>query len=145
MYADITAKVSINADQGVSRRSRASVSGADGDAAWDADAPLMAAPEHTKNNLSTLNGCYVPCLLNILGAVLFLRIGFSVGQLGLVGTLGIFLFSEGIAYLTITSFSAIVTNGRMKVRPATQNGTSSTDLAMGFANVRAGTRCPPEH
>eukprot|EP00931_Biecheleriopsis_adriatica_P101101 TRINITY_DN76312_c0_g1_i1.p1 TRINITY_DN76312_c0_g1~~TRINITY_DN76312_c0_g1_i1.p1 ORF type:complete len:874 (-),score=174.89 TRINITY_DN76312_c0_g1_i1:81-2648(-) len=68
---------------------------------------------NTKNQLSTLNGCYIPCLLNILGAVLFLRVGFAVGMMGLWGALGIFAFSELIAYLTITSFSAIVTNGRM--------------------------------
>eukprot|EP00937_MAST-01D_sp_MAST-1D-sp2_P002693 g2693.t1 len=69
---------------------------------------------NSKNNLSTLNGCFVPCLLNILGAVLYLRIGFSVGQMGMLATIGILVFSEGVAYLTICSFSAIVTNGRMK-------------------------------
>jgi potassium/chloride transporter 9 len=68
----------------------------------------------TKNQLSTLNGCYVPCLLNILGAVLYLRIGFAVGQMGMLGALGIMAVSEIIAYLTICSFSAIVTNGKMK-------------------------------
>ena len=68
---------------------------------------------NTKNNLNVINGCYVPCLLNILGAVLFLRIGFSVGMMGLYGTLGIFAFSEGVAYLTISSFSAIATQGKM--------------------------------
>jgi hypothetical protein len=29
----------------------------------------------TKNKLDTLNGVYIPCLLNILGAVLFMRVG----------------------------------------------------------------------
>merc|ERR1719262_2215617 len=67
----------------------------------------------TKNQLNTINGCYIPCLLNILGAVLFLSVGFSIGQMGFLGALGIFAFSEAIAYLTITSFSAIVTNGKM--------------------------------
>ena len=79
--------------------------------------PLLAAPSRPKashNNLGTLNGCYIPCLLNILGAVLFSRVGFSVGMLGWVGALGVFCFSETIAYLTITSFSALVTNGRMR-------------------------------
>ena len=81
--------------------------------------PLLNASDggdeaKTKNNLGTLNGCYIPCLLNILGAVLFLRVGFSIGQMGFWGSLGIFAFSEFIAYLTITSFSAIVTNGHMK-------------------------------
>ena len=31
--------------------------------------------EQTFNKLGCVNGVYVPCLLNILGAVLFLRIG----------------------------------------------------------------------
>ena len=66
------------------------------------------------NNLGVLNGCYIPCLLNILGAVLFSRVGFSVGFLGWVGALEVFCFSETIAYLTITSFSALVTNGHMR-------------------------------
>ena len=70
------------------------------------------APSH--NNLGTINGCYIPCLLNILGAPLFLFVGFAVGMMGWLGALALFFFSELIAYLTITSFSAIVTNGRMK-------------------------------
>ena len=72
------------------------------------------APATTKNNLGTLNGCYIPCLLNILGAPLFLFVGFAVGMLGWVGALALFCFSELIAYLTITSFSALVTNGKMR-------------------------------
>ena len=52
--------------------------------------------------------------LNILGAVLFLRVGFAVGMMGWPAALAIFCFSELIAYLTITSFSALVTNGRMR-------------------------------
>ena len=44
----------------------------------------------TKNQLGTINGVYVPCLLNILGAVLFLRIGYSVGYAGIVFTCLIF-------------------------------------------------------
>ena len=71
-----------------------------------------ATPSH--NNLGTINGCYIPCLLNILGAPLFLFVGFAVGMMGWLGALGLFCFSELIAYLTITSFSAIVSNGRMK-------------------------------
>ena len=73
-----------------------------------------AAPRATKNALGTINGCYIPCLLNILGAPLFLFVGFAVGMLGWGGALALFCFSELIAYLTITSFSALVTNGRMK-------------------------------
>jgi amino acid transporter len=68
----------------------------------------------TRNALGTLNGCYIPCLLNILGAPLFLFVGFAVGMVGWLGALALFFFSESIAYLTITSFSALVTNGRMR-------------------------------
>lgn len=71
-------------------------------------------PHASHNNLGIINGCYVPVLLNILGAVLFSRVGFSVGFLGWAGSLLLFCFSESIAYLTITSFSALVTNGRMR-------------------------------
>jgi potassium/chloride transporter 9 len=75
---------------------------------------VTRADKPTRNNLNTINGCYIPCLLNILGAPLFLFVGFSVGMLGWVGALGLFCFSELIAYLTIGSFSALVTNGRMR-------------------------------
>ena len=80
------------------------------------NSPLLAPAEGeaTRNQLNAINGCYVPCLLNILGAILYLRIGFSVSMMGMMGTLGIFFVSQGIAYLTIGSFSAIVTNGKMK-------------------------------
>ena len=42
---------------------------------------VSTGPIQTRNDLGTLNGCYIPCLLNILGAVLFLRVGFSIGVL----------------------------------------------------------------
>eukprot|EP00040_Diaphanoeca_grandis_P024506 m.134735 g.134735 ORF g.134735 m.134735 type:complete len:961 (-) comp29756_c0_seq1:58-2940(-) len=69
--------------------------------------------EPTKNQLGALNGVYIPCLLNILGAVLFMRIGYSVGYAGWLGTVLIFVFSETVTILTALSFSAIVTNGKM--------------------------------
>jgi hypothetical protein len=34
------------------------------------------------NQLGTLNGCYVPCLLNIMGIVLFMRLPWATGQVG---------------------------------------------------------------
>ena len=70
-------------------------------------------PKKKKNQLGTINGVFVPCLLDILGTVLFLRIGFSVGEAGLIGTLGVFALSEVIAVLTVLSLSALASNGRM--------------------------------
>ena len=67
-----------------------------------------------KNALNTVNGVFVPCLLNILGAVLFLRIGYSVGYAGIIWTCIIFAVSFSTTVLTALSFSAIVTNGKMQ-------------------------------
>jgi len=65
----------------------------------------------SKNELGTWNGCFIPCLLTILGATLFLRLGFAVGMMGVVGALAILLFAEWLSYTTVSSFSAIVSNG----------------------------------
>lgn len=43
--------------------------------ASDAKLEPGESSEKTFNKLGCVNGVYVPCLLNILGAVLFLRIG----------------------------------------------------------------------
>eukprot|EP00501_MAST-03F_sp_TOSAG23-6_P002578 GSMAST32.ASY1.ANO1.2719.1 assembled CDS len=72
------------------------------------------AVENHKNALSTFNGCYVPCCLNILGIILFQRLSWAVGQAGVLGTISIFALAETMAILTVFSFSAIVTNGHMK-------------------------------
>ena len=66
-----------------------------------------------KNELATLNGVYVPCCLNIMGIILFLRLGWGVSQAGVFGTLLIIVVAEVMAILTVLSFSAIVTNGEM--------------------------------
>ncbi len=39
------------------------------------------------NKLGTINGCYVPCLLNIMGIILFERLGWGIGQQGVSGVL----------------------------------------------------------
>eukprot|EP00041_Stephanoeca_diplocostata_P023775 m.591542 g.591542 ORF g.591542 m.591542 type:complete len:945 (+) comp22380_c0_seq1:148-2982(+) len=69
--------------------------------------------EVSRNQLGTINGVYIPCLLNILGAVLFMRVGYVVGYAGYLGAIALFGFSNLVAVLTAISFSAIVTNGKM--------------------------------
>ncbi|RHY34824.1 hypothetical protein DYB32_000620 [Aphanomyces invadans] len=66
------------------------------------------------NQLGTFNGVYVPCLLNIIGVILFLRLGWAIGQAGVVGMLTIFFFAELQAVLTVLSASAIASNGAMR-------------------------------
>ena len=70
--------------------------------------------ESTRNRLSTFQGVFVPCCLNIMGVVLFLRLGWAVGQAGILPVLSMFAVGEVQTVLTVLSLTAIVTNGRMK-------------------------------
>lgn len=66
-----------------------------------------------KNALGTTNGVYIPCLLNIIGVILFLRLGWAIGQAGVWGVLLIFALAELQALFTVLSASAIASNGIM--------------------------------
>ena len=66
----------------------------------------------TRNRLSAFQGVFVPCCLNIMGVVLFLRLGWAVGQAGILPVLGMFAVGEVQTVLTVLSLTAIVTNGR---------------------------------
>ncbi|KNC51837.1 amino acid permease [Thecamonas trahens ATCC 50062] len=66
------------------------------------------------NQLGTINGAYVPVLLNVMGVILFLRLSWGVGQLGVLGMLAFFVIAETQAILTVLSLSAIVSNGNMR-------------------------------
>lgn len=57
--------------------------------------------------------CFCSGLLSILGVILFLRLGWAVGEAGLYGVLGVFLLAETQAILTVLSLSALVSNGKM--------------------------------
>ena len=58
----------------------------------------------------TFSGVFLPSLLTILGVVMFMRLGTIVGELGILGALGILFFAESIALATGLSISAISTN-----------------------------------
>jgi hypothetical protein len=57
---------------------------------------------------------YVPCLLNIIGVILFLRLGWGVGQAGVEGIMLIFVLAETQAVLTVLSACTIASNGSMQ-------------------------------
>lgn len=50
------------------------------------DASEVVGETQEKNNLGVVNGVFVPCMLNIVGAILFLRLSWAVGQAGFLGT-----------------------------------------------------------
>ncbi|KAH3670995.1 hypothetical protein OGAPHI_000706 [Ogataea philodendri] len=64
--------------------------------------------------LNTLNGVTLPTILNVLSILMFLRFGFVLGQMGILGTLLLLVMSYGIDLLTTLSVSAIATNGTVK-------------------------------
>uniref|UniRef100_A0A8C5NA81 Solute carrier family 12 member 4 n=1 Tax=Gouania willdenowi TaxID=441366 RepID=A0A8C5NA81_GOUWI len=62
-------------------------------------------------NMGTLMGVYLPCLQNIFGVILFLRLTWIVGMAGIIQSLLIVLMCCSCTMLTAISMSAIATNG----------------------------------
>ncbi len=65
--------------------------------------------------LGTFGGVFTPSLLTILGLVLFLRLGFVTGSVGLVSMIGILGLATAVSLLTSLSLAAIATNLRVGV------------------------------
>lgn len=71
-------------------------------------------PETNKNNLGTFNGVYIPCVMNILGVILFMRMSWAVGQAGWLNVLLMFFVGETAALLTVLSMSALISTGNIQ-------------------------------
>lgn len=66
--------------------------------------------EGKKTGFGTIKGVFIPSILTILGVILFLRLGWVVGQAGLVSTIFIILLSSLITFITSLSISSRATN-----------------------------------
>ncbi|KAM9924175.1 hypothetical protein OXX59_004710 [Metschnikowia pulcherrima] len=75
-------------------------------------APSRARPKQAK--LGTFDGVFLPTSLNVLSILMFLRFGFIVGQMGILGSILLLVMSYFINVLTVLSISAISTNGTVK-------------------------------
>ncbi|KAL1379867.1 hypothetical protein pipiens_003705 [Culex pipiens pipiens] len=64
--------------------------------------------------LGWIEGVLIPCLLNIWGVMLFLRLSWVVSQAGIVESLIIIGISYLVCVITALSLSAICTNGQVK-------------------------------
>lgn len=64
----------------------------------------------SKKRFSTFEGVFTPTLLSILGIIMYLRLGWVVGESGLGGALLIILIANFITLMTSLSMSSIVTN-----------------------------------
>lgn len=68
----------------------------------------------TGGRLGTFGGVFTPSILTILGVIMYLRFGWVVGNVGLVGTLIIVTLSTSITFLTALSIASIATNAPVK-------------------------------
>ncbi|NEO33785.1 MAG: Na-K-Cl cotransporter [Symploca sp. SIO3C6] len=67
-------------------------------------------PPEQGTGLGTFGGVYTPSILTILGVIMYLRFGWVVGNVGLLGTLVIVTLSTSITFLTSLSICAIATD-----------------------------------
>lgn len=67
-----------------------------------------------QKRLGTFDGVYVPTLLTILGVVMYLRLGWVVGNSGFLGTLAIIIIAHIITFSTVFSMSTIVSNFKIE-------------------------------
>lgn len=65
--------------------------------------------------LGTFLGVFTPTILTILGLMLYLRMGWVVGNAGLLGALAIILVANAITLMTALSMSTLATNMRVGV------------------------------
>lgn len=71
-------------------------------------------PKVPTGTLGTFAGVFTPSILTILGIILFMRLGYVVGNAGLGRTLIIIALANAISVLTSFSLSAIATNLKVK-------------------------------
>uniref|UniRef100_A0A665V1X4 Solute carrier family 12 member 9 n=1 Tax=Echeneis naucrates TaxID=173247 RepID=A0A665V1X4_ECHNA len=69
--------------------------------------------QRQRQKLSTFFGVVIPTLLSMFSVVVFLRIGFVVGQSGLYQAIAMFLVAYLIISMTVLSVCAISTNGAL--------------------------------
>ncbi|XP_039671080.1 solute carrier family 12 member 9-like [Perca fluviatilis] len=69
--------------------------------------------DKTARELGVVFGVVIPTVLSMFGVVLFLRIGFVVGQAGLYQSIAMFLVAYFIITMTVLSVCAISTNGAL--------------------------------
>lgn len=71
---------------------------------------LFSKDKQQAPGLGTFIGVYLPSILMLFGVIIFLRLGWVVGQVGLFTTLCIITLASSISILTTISMSSIATN-----------------------------------
>jgi len=82
---------------------------------------------------TTLEGVFTPTFLSILGVIMYLRLGWVVGQVGLVQALAIIVIANLVTLFTGLSISSITTNVRIGAGGAYSLIAKSLGLEVGGA------------
>ncbi len=69
---------------------------------------------HRAGTLGTFGGVFTPSILTILGLVLFLRVAYVVGSVGLLQALLILGLATSVSVLTSISLAVVATNMRVR-------------------------------
>ncbi len=65
---------------------------------------------NARKGLGTFDGVFTPTILTILGVIMYLRLGWVVGNAGFVGTLIIIILAHTITVCTALSMASVVSN-----------------------------------
>ncbi|OZC01905.1 Na-K-Cl cotransporter [Rubricoccus marinus] len=76
--------------------------------------PVASVVQPIPSGLGTFGGVFTPSILTILGVIMYLRFGWVVGQVGLLGTFVIVTLATSITFLTSLSIAAIATDQRVR-------------------------------
>ena len=71
-------------------------------------------PEASAHKLGWVEGVLIPCLLNIWGVIMFMRLGWVAGQAGIWYGVLIIVAANAVTLVTALSMCAIATNGEVK-------------------------------
>ena len=74
---------------------------------------FLTKRDQVNRRFSTFEGVFTPTVLSILGVIMYLRLGWVIGTVGLWGALGIIVGANLITIATSLSMSSIVTNIRI--------------------------------
>ena len=67
----------------------------------------------SQKRFSTFEGVFTPSILSILGVIMYLRLGWVVGSVGLAGAFTIIILANVITLVTALSMSSVITNIRI--------------------------------